>query len=204
MKRYLGILTTLVILFAAAGCSKKPLLEQYNWNPRVHYALTELLTDYGNKSKSYDPDCRPYAVFDYDNTTIIDDIAQTLLVYQIENLAFQIRPEDLFEVLTRGIKDLDMGLGNGWTPRILAEDLCGDYDVLYPLREDLGRMRGTEEYKDFRPGRTGFSLRLHLDHHPAGRHDRPGSPRPDPYLRFVLGAAGQHVERDLDDARRTD
>ena len=56
MKRYLGILTTLVILFAAAGCSKKPLLEQYNWNPRVHYALTELLTDYGNKSKSYDPD----------------------------------------------------------------------------------------------------------------------------------------------------
>ena len=150
MKRYLGILTTLVILFAAAGCSKKPLLEQYNWNPRVHYALTELLTDYGNKSKSYDPDCRPYAVFDYDNTTIIDDIAQTLLVYQIENLAFQIRPEDLFEVLTRGIKDLDMGFGNGWTPRILAEDLCGDYDVLYPLREDLGRMRGTEEYKDFR------------------------------------------------------
>ena len=150
MKRYLGILTTLVILFAAAGCSKKPLLEQYNWNPRVHYALTELLTDYGNKSKSYDPDCRPYAVFDYDNTTIIDDIAQTLLVYQIENLAFQIRPEDLFEVLTRGVRDLDMDFGNGWTPRILAEDLCGDYDVLYPLREDLGRMRGMEEYKDFR------------------------------------------------------
>lgn len=143
----LAILTSLTIL---AGCSKRPVLEPYNWNPRVHYALTELLTDYGNKSKAYDPQCRPYAVFDFDNTTIIDDIAQTLLVYQIENLAFSIRPEDLSEVLTRGVKDLDKDFGQGWTPRKLAEDLCRDYEILYSLRDNPGEMRGTEEYKDFR------------------------------------------------------
>ena len=159
MKKPLGNLTKPTVLFSgvtlgvimlAAGCSKRPVLEPYNWNPRVHYALTELLTDYGNKSKAYDPQCRPYAVFDFDNTTIIDDIAQTLLVYQIENLSFSIAPEDMFEVLTRGVSDQDRDFGNGWTPRILAEDLSKDYAVLYPLREDPAAMRGTDEYKDFR------------------------------------------------------
>ena len=151
-KRFLVRLAgvTLGVIMLAAGCSKRPVLEPYNWNPRVHYALTELLTDYGNKSKTYDPDCRPYAVFDYDNTTIIDDVSQTLLVYQIENLAFSIEPEDMFGVLTRGVPDLDRDFGNGWTPRILAEDISKDYAALYGLRDNPAAMRGTDEYKDFR------------------------------------------------------
>ena len=142
------VLCLLVLL--AAACSRKPVLEPYNWNPRVYYALTELLTEYGNKSKSYDPDCRPYAVFDYDNTTIIDDIAQTLLVYQIENLAFEFTPAECFDVLTRGVEDLDTDFGSGWTPRILAEDLSDDYAVLDSLRDDPDVLYGSDEYRDFR------------------------------------------------------
>ena len=142
------VLCLLVLL--AAACSRKPVLEPYNWNPRVYYALTELLTEYGNKSKSYDPDCRPYAVFDYDNTTIIDDIAQTLLVYQIENLAFEFTPAECFDVLTRGVEDLDTDFGGGWTPRILAEDLSDDYAVLDSLRDDPDVLYGSDEYRDFR------------------------------------------------------
>lgn len=142
------VLCLLVLL--AAACSRKPVLEPYNWNPRVYYALTELLTEYGNKSKSYDPDCRPYAVFDYDNTTIIDDIAQTLLVYQIENLAFEFTPAECFDVLTRGVEDLNTDFGGGWTPRILAEDLSDDYAVLDSLRDDPDVLYGSDEYRDFR------------------------------------------------------
>ena len=142
------VLCLLVLL--AAACSRKPVLEPYNWNPRVYYALTELLTEYGNKSKSYDPDCRPYAVFDYDNTTIIDDIAQTLLVYQIENLAFEFTPAECFDVLTRGVEDLDTDFGGGWTPRILAEDLSDDYAVLDSLRDNPDALYGSDEYRDFR------------------------------------------------------
>ena len=142
------VLCLLVLL--AAACSRKPVLEPYNWNPRVYYALTELLTDYGNKSKTYDPDCKPYAVFDFDNTTIIDDIAQTLLVYQIENLAFEFTPAESYDVLTRGVADLDKDFGDGWTPRILAEDLSDDYAVLDSLRDDPDALYGSDEYRDFR------------------------------------------------------
>jgi len=140
----------LLLAVLAVSCSRKPALKEGNWNPRVRYALTELLANYGNTSKSYDPACPPYAVFDYDNTTIINDIAQTLLVYQIENLAFRIEPDRMFEVLTRGVSDLDLDFGEGRTPRTLAADLCRDYEVLYPLRNDPEAMRATEEYRDFR------------------------------------------------------
>ena len=104
MKR---ILLFLLLTALAAGC-RRPVLEDGNWNPRVREALEQLIATCGKDAPGYDPACKPYAVFDYDNTTIINDIAQTLLVYQIENLSFAFAPEDFRSVLTVGLEGWDI------------------------------------------------------------------------------------------------
>lgn len=148
MKKRLILLAAGALLLAA-GCDRKVTLNEPNWDPRVREALDALIADYGKGSPDYDPKCPPYAVFDFDNTTIINDIAQTLLVWQIENRAFSITPDEMFGVLTASIPDLDEDYGNGTTPRSLATDLARDYAGLCQ-GADMGEMRAGEEYRDFR------------------------------------------------------
>ena len=142
-------MTLAMSVLLSGGCTGKAVLKEPGWEPRVREALEALISDYGKSSGNYDPKCRPYAVFDFDNTTIINDIAQTLLVYQIENRAFDIEPEEMFGVLTASIPDLDADYGNGTTPRSLATDLSRDYAELCTF-EDIGAMRSSDAYRDFR------------------------------------------------------
>ena len=146
MKR---ILLFLLLTALAAGC-RRPVLEDGNWNPRVREALEQLIATCGKDAPGYDPACKPYAVFDYDNTTIINDIAQTLLVYQIENLSFAFAPEDFRSVLTVGLEGWDTVYPGGVTPQGLVDDLVRDYAELYPLREDPAAFHALDAYKDFR------------------------------------------------------
>ena len=148
MKKRLILLAAGALLLAA-GCDRKVTLNEPNWDPRVREALDTLIADYGKGSPDYDPKCPPYAVFDFDNTTIINDIAQTLLVWQIENRAFSITPDEMFRVMTASIPVLDEDYGNGTTPRSLATDLARDYAGLCQ-GADIGEMRAREEYRDFR------------------------------------------------------
>ncbi|MBO4671366.1 MAG: haloacid dehalogenase-like hydrolase [Bacteroidales bacterium] len=146
----LFLLPLMALGLACASCSQSaPLLEQGNWNPRVHEALCVLLNDYGSSSDAYNPDCKPYAVFDFDNTTAINDIANTLLCWQIDNLVFKIRPEDWFATLTAGLPDLDADYGSGNTPRSLAADIAADYAALHGYG-DLSDMHASEAWLDFR------------------------------------------------------
>ncbi len=163
MKRILPIL---LVLALAAGC-RRPVLESGNWNPRVRQAIEQMITLYGKDAKGYDPSCKPYAVFDYDNTTVINDIAQTLLVYQIENLAFAFTPETIREVLTVGLDGWDTVYPGGLTPQRLVDDLVRDYTELYPLRNDPESYRGLAAYKDFR------AKLWYLSYHSGDAH--PGS-----------------------------
>ena len=147
MKRFLWLA---VFCLTVVSCRPSAVtLQEEGWAPRVREALDCLLADCGKCSPDYDASVRPYAVFDFDNTTIINDIAQTLLVYQIENRRFAIAPEDFYTVLTESLPDLDMDFGNGLTPRMLAEDLARDYAFLCTCT-DLEEMRQSGQYLDFR------------------------------------------------------
>ena len=53
------------------------------WDPQVQTALNGLLSNCGEGS---------YAVFDFDQTSIVHDISQALWVYQIEHLCFADAP----------------------------------------------------------------------------------------------------------------
>lgn len=130
--RFLSLMALLSSAFVS--CRQSP-LPSGNWEPYAHKALTALIANHGNSNKDYDSACKPYAVFDFDNTSIIGDIELTVMSYQLENLRFRIKPEDLFETLTKDLEDIDKDLyiegKPGLTVRMLANDIVEDYKYLY-------------------------------------------------------------------------
>lgn len=61
------------------------ILLEGNWKPEIHQRLQKLIEEHGIKSSAYDKDQKPYAVFDWDNTTVINDIGEATL---LSNWAF--------------------------------------------------------------------------------------------------------------------
>ena len=136
------------------SCTRTPVLPRDNWNDKVYEALCNLIETQGVKSECYDASCRPYAVFDFDNTTVMNDISITLMIYQIENLSYGFGPGEAFSVFTAWLPDLDTVLtGVGLTARQMGERLAEDYKVLYERKNagaSLDEIHATEEYLDFR------------------------------------------------------
>jgi phosphoserine phosphatase len=140
-------------------------LQRNNWAPATYDALNKLIRENGILSPNYDPANRPYVVFDCDNTLVVNDVQEALLIYQLERLAFKIKPEQMQDVLETGIPDVEMPFIEGYensdgktlNVRIVAEDCAKDYDYLYNNYEGFGaggkmsleEIHKTDEYKDF-------------------------------------------------------
>ena len=152
--KFKALIVSAAVLTAIVSCKTASTLPEDNWEPAVYEALTDMIARDGIQSANYDPQCRPYAVFDYDNTTIINDITLTLMIYQIENLRYAFPPERAFECFTSGLPDLDLVLdGPGMSARVLAEDIASDYKALNSMLQtgmELEQIHTTEEYLDFR------------------------------------------------------
>ncbi|MGM9742114.1 MAG: hypothetical protein ACI3ZC_03530 [Candidatus Cryptobacteroides sp.] len=109
-------------------------LPRGDWNNEVHEVLSQVIAEDGTDGRQSGVECRPYAVFDFDNTTIVNDISMTLMLYQIENLRYEFPPEDAFGVFSAWIPDLDTVMtGVGMTVREVCSDLAADYAALYPF-----------------------------------------------------------------------
>lgn len=77
----------------------------------------------------------PYVVFDFDNTCSIFDVEEQLAVYQLQVMAFAVKPEELKSVLLTDLidpdKDLsDFGYGKG-SLNDWADDICAAYTKLW-------------------------------------------------------------------------
>ncbi len=147
MRKFLLVVAALV----AAGCSNPERLDKGNWSPEVYDALSELIAQYGSSSPGYDPDCRPYAVFDYDNTTVLGDISYTLVYYMLDNLKFGFTPEESESVFCSVIPDPDMlipvtGPKDSVTVRSLARRFAEDYAAMYGRKD----FRDMPEFEDLR------------------------------------------------------
>ena len=127
-------------------------LIQGNWAPATRERIQAVIDANANQDK--------YVVFDFDNTSVIFDIQEALLVYQIENLMFKMTPEQLPDVLATGIPDLKKELGKSLdgktvTPETLIADITSDYTWLYQNYEglegtyDLTYIHATNQYQDF-------------------------------------------------------
>lgn len=92
------------------------------WTDEVYEALVKTISEAPEDS---------YAVFDFDNTTIINDISMTLMVYMVENLRFVFPKEEAFKYFTSFLPDIDCQLkGVGKSARELAQTMSKDYAFL--------------------------------------------------------------------------
>ena len=126
----------LAVLFSIllTSCHTQEVLPRDGWNEKVYHSLDSLIRTCGNLSPEYDAHNRPYAVFDFDNTTIVNDISMSLMIYQIENLRFGFTPDRAFDCFTAFLPDLDKVLdGPQMTARELGTRLAHDYAVIYAL-----------------------------------------------------------------------
>ena len=66
-----------------------------NWDPFNQERIGNLIKTCGNEGPSWNAIKPPYAVFDWDNTSVFLDIQEATLVYQLENLIFRVTPDQL-------------------------------------------------------------------------------------------------------------
>lgn len=128
-RRLIYIILTAAIAVSCSGTG----LEKAGWKKQNYKALNALIKDHGTRSDGYDPKVRPYAVFDFDNTTVTGDISMSLAAYQIENLRFGLDPESVYDIFIGGIPNIDSALDGfpSVSVRSLAIDIHNDYAWLY-------------------------------------------------------------------------
>ena len=138
------------------SCSKGT-LRKGNWEKYNYSALSALIRENGNRSEGYGDRPRPYAVFDFDNTSIIGDIEVATLIYQLEHLELRIAPETLWNTLTDLYPDIDAPVAglDGVSARMLATDVLNDYIFLFDKyisssEMSLEQIRKTPQFLDFR------------------------------------------------------
>lgn len=139
----------------------KDILATGNWYKTNREALDQLILANGKKSSSYDAKNKPYAIFDWDNTSIINDVGEAVLNYQIENLRFKMAPAEFYDALKTDIPDEDFSDDwknqTGETVNIekVATDIQNSYEFLYDHYKEfdgdqsLDTVKKTDEYKEF-------------------------------------------------------
>jgi phosphoserine phosphatase len=107
----------------------------------------------GNTSPNYNPNKRPYAVFDWDNTSNFLDIEEAALIYQLENLVFGATPAQLDKAIRMNIsdknfsKDFNNAAGQEVNIGKIAPDIIESYTWLYNNYKGLKGDKPLDEVK---------------------------------------------------------
>ncbi len=134
------IFTVAALALCLESCSGTATLPRGNWAPTVYTALRNVLDSCQDGN---------YAVFDFDNTSIMGDVEMNTMAWQTENLRFAFDTSRALTVFTDCIPALDSLIPSlGVSFRALAEDLASDYSALYGKPFDEARM--LPEYVDFK------------------------------------------------------
>ncbi|XAH25618.1 HAD family hydrolase [Xylophilus sp. GW821-FHT01B05] len=142
----------------AAGCSTAPTavaptqaaaqpLAAGRWDAFNRQQLDAMIARLGKGSAGYDAARPPYAVFDWDNTSIFLDIEEATLIYQLENLRFGATPAQLEVALRRNIPRTPFlpaynnAAGQPVSIDSIAPDIVASYSWLY---QHYSGLRGTQ------------------------------------------------------------
>lgn len=125
-----------------------------NWAPATRERIQAVIDENANQGR--------YVCFDLDNTMVINDMGEALLVYQIENLRFALTPDNIEEVITTGITDMKGTIGQtvdgeDVSTEAVVADIVEDYAWLYENYEgfsaggtrDLNYIHASAQYQDF-------------------------------------------------------
>ncbi|ACL62605.1 HAD family hydrolase [Methylobacterium nodulans] len=168
-----GFLGGLMLATTAAGAAmttaratgqadEKVGLDRAKWAPRNHAAVSRLIAEHGNTSPNYNPGRRPYAVFDWDNTSIMNDCQEALLMYQINTLSFKLTPAEFAEIIRQNVPpgkfsdDYKNAAGTTVDLDAICADLDADYMWLHGAYKGLSGSQPladivkTAHFEDFR------------------------------------------------------
>lgn len=140
-------------------------LKEGNWEKTNYAALKTVISEHGTLSEGYQKNPKPYAVFDWDNTTIINDIGEAVLTYQLMNLRFKMDPTELETALKTNIpaddfkEEWNNKAGGAVNIEKIAADIGSSYQVLYQNYEGLAGNQSLEEVKKL-PEYVDFSSKL--------------------------------------------
>ena len=140
------------------------ILSSKNWAPHTHQALNAVIAAYGNQNSSFDPADPPYVVFDFDNTSAIMDIEDTLMLYMLLHLDYCVTPDQFHAILTDGLENVgatEATLLDKTNPLAtignIADDIKTAYAWLYKQYEgfmqggtlSLEEVKKTSYYEEF-------------------------------------------------------
>ena len=157
-KPFLLILFLAILLSSAASAG---VLDQGKWDPGTRAQIQKMIDANGIGSPGYDAARKPYAVFDWDQTCIFNDTAESLFRYMIENVAFKATPAQFALAIRNGVpggnfsESFNNKDGKPVNIDLIASDLDADYKYLYnnyilTKKMTLDEIRATEKFIDFR------------------------------------------------------
>ena len=87
------------LVFTLFGCTQNKDADLKGYSPEVKQAIKDFVSEYKNKDNAY-------VVSDFDNTTVIFDIALQCSIYQLETMSFALDADELKNALSTSL-DLD-------------------------------------------------------------------------------------------------
>ena len=151
-----------LLIFVAQGCAKKQAdaqlpeskqLIQGNWDKFNRAQLNKFMATYGNTNPNYNPAKKPYVVFDWDNTCVFLDTQEAALIYQLENLLFNMTPKQMDKAIRMDLsnKDFDKDYNNAAGKPVnidkIAPDIVSSYAWLYNNYEGLKGKKSLDDVK---------------------------------------------------------
>lgn len=104
-------------------------LTKNNWEPFVYHQLNQLIKNHSSKNKPSD-----YVVFDFDNTSLIHDIEDHLMMYMVQFLLFKMTPKEFNHLLRSGEGDYSATIDSkafSFSFDDLVTDIIDSYQYLY-------------------------------------------------------------------------
>lgn len=130
---------------------------QNNWEPFVYQRLNQLIDQFkSDENVAFEE--KSYVVFDFDNTSVIGDIEDNLMVYMLDHLLYKMTPDEFYQVLVCGEFPMEKPLDSNFTdatPQNLATDIRDGYRYLYDHyinakpAQNLDQVKLTDTYKAF-------------------------------------------------------
>lgn len=140
-------------------------LADRNWDSFNKSQIEKLIVTYGKTSPNYNPAKPPYAVFDWDNTMVFLDVEEATLIYQLENLRFNMTPEQMDKALrmsvpkTNFVKDYNNAAGQPVNIDLVVPDAVDSYRWIYSNYKGLKGSLSLEEVKK-NPHYTNFVTKV--------------------------------------------
>lgn len=124
-----------------------------NWDENNRAQLNQLLQEYGRSGPHYQADRPPYAVFDWDNTSIFLDVEEATFSFQIAQLRFAATPEQLDQAIRMGVpsaafaREFNNQAGQNVSIETCAADIVESYRWLYEHYSGMKGLQSLEQVK---------------------------------------------------------